>query len=886
MLQILGILPNWNEISYNIVANLYSTVARIYDILLTLSGYGEKTYKASDNFYLSTTDFATTIYTLAGVFMLFRVTIAMVNYLINPDQITDRNAGAGKIITRIITSLAMLIIFVPNGFIFGDDGVLKRVEEALLEKDGLIYSSIPGVNATEGPKETDKKPLFIDNVEAEANKMDCYYIYVINTKNKNANKGSRSTSSKKTKTNIYENKTPIHITFYNAPAGTDSGEKKLCTKKGKNCNKYSYTVDTSTSDGIKYKNIDKNLIGTSFKNGFPSTDNCPNQINKSGKTLENNKNWYDKSLEGIVGGWPSPESLKNDLEKRGMDVVKILCKDGKEEECEELQKYTGINNSNQDENAKKGIFSGLRDESIVFAQTSMSSFIECNGDEDECDANKENMLKTSEGNDAVVEAMNAKPPTLVLDFMIAVIAGVGICVWLIFLCVEVIIRRFKLMLLEMIAPIPIISYSDPKDKMFGEWSKMYISTYLELFLKLFAISFAIALLQNLAKAVDGAGLLLFFYIVAILVFAKMIPDMLSNIFGIKNMSGSFKNIMGMGKAALGFGAGAAIGGVVGATSALGKGGGVGMATAGALKGALRGAGSGANGKILGGADSIRKDNLNTRRANINGSTAAGRTTTAVKRFFGRSDPYESDKKKLDLEEEDLKPEKERKAALDAYNASQKAWEKEITTQKGYHNFDHLPEVQDFYKAKAENQKLKTGNAEDFRNAKDAWYSRNYEKANALYEAAKTSGNAADMQKYNDFQSEIDNKYYKMSDIEFMAAHDAEVSQLDYSSTQAAMDYEWHKLATDRDYDGIPGDSKKLYTNTVSRMLEVDPSLSNSPVTSYKGSKGLKEVGVGFSNESNNLEQTIGQKERSIETRRRELENSGKKADHDAVSGGN
>ena len=49
-----------------------------------------------------------------------------------------------------------------------------------------------------------------------------------------------------------------------------------------------------------------------------------------------------------------------------------------------------------------------------------------------------------------------------LDFFPALIAGIGILLWILVMCVDVIVRRFKLLLLQMIAPIPIISYV-PRD---------------------------------------------------------------------------------------------------------------------------------------------------------------------------------------------------------------------------------------------------------------------------------------------------------------------------------------------------------------------------------------------------------------------------------------
>ena len=82
---------------YTIIAGIYTFIARIYDIMLKLVQSGSEAGSIAD-FYIS--DVATVMYTIAGVFMLFRVTIAMINMLINPDAINDGKAGAGKLITE------------------------------------------------------------------------------------------------------------------------------------------------------------------------------------------------------------------------------------------------------------------------------------------------------------------------------------------------------------------------------------------------------------------------------------------------------------------------------------------------------------------------------------------------------------------------------------------------------------------------------------------------------------------------------------------------------------------------------------------------------------------------------------------------------------------
>lgn len=71
--------------------------------------------------------------------------------------------------------------------------------------------------------------------------------------------------------------------------------------------------------------------------------------------------------------------------------------------------------------------------------------------------------------------------------IISTLAGGFMCYVLIGICITVAIRMFKMMILRMIAPIPVISYIDPKsskDGSFSKWVKTLTTTWLELFINL------------------------------------------------------------------------------------------------------------------------------------------------------------------------------------------------------------------------------------------------------------------------------------------------------------------------------------------------------------------------------------------------------------------
>lgn len=67
------------------------------------------------------------VYVIVGIFVLFKVLMSLISYLANPDKLTDKEQGAGKFITRIITSL-ILLIAVPQ-IVFP---TLDRLQEPLV----------------------------------------------------------------------------------------------------------------------------------------------------------------------------------------------------------------------------------------------------------------------------------------------------------------------------------------------------------------------------------------------------------------------------------------------------------------------------------------------------------------------------------------------------------------------------------------------------------------------------------------------------------------------------------------------------------------------------------------------------------------------------------
>ena len=173
---------------------------------------------------------------------------------------------------------------------------------------------------------------------------------------------------------------------------------------------------------------------------------------------------------------------------------------------------------------------------------------------------------------------------------LSTIGGVVMVVILLGIAVDVAIRCFKLIILQMIAPVPIMSYIDPKaskDGAFASWTKTFLSTYLDLFIKLGTVYMTLFLISrlfsednglfsNLGTKVKGGFMAMtfvrVFLIVGLFKFAKDLPKFVKDALGIKDSGGGGgfmgKALAGLAGAAAGFAGGVAAGGLAGGLSGI------------------------------------------------------------------------------------------------------------------------------------------------------------------------------------------------------------------------------------------------------------------------------------------------------------------------------
>ena len=224
-------------------------------------------------------------------------------------------------------------------------------------------------------------------------------------------------------------------------------------------------------------------------------------------------------------------------------------------------------------------------------------------------------------------------------YIFSTVVGAIVVLLLLTFCMDVALRSIKLAFLQLIAPIPILSYVDPKsgkDGMFKKWYQMCFKTYLSLFLRLLALYFAVYIISRVDRMVDIVDgsyqtnmLVKIFIIIGALMFAKSFTKILEGL-GLK-LDGGFtlnplkkfedqalggKNVTGMARGAISGTAGALTGA------------GVMRGVTGAWSGLKSGKGWSETGKAT--AEMNRK----MRQAKLDGSTFTGRMGAAMSNALG------------------------------------------------------------------------------------------------------------------------------------------------------------------------------------------------------------------------------------------------------------
>ncbi len=116
----------------------YFLLGAIYDIFFVVA-----------NAKILQGDFIVTFYArvqlILGVFMIFRLTITLLQIIVNPDLAKDKNKGASKILLRVVLSLVMLTLIAPiNIPASADDNTLNQQ----IADNGILFGFLYQIQNT------------------------------------------------------------------------------------------------------------------------------------------------------------------------------------------------------------------------------------------------------------------------------------------------------------------------------------------------------------------------------------------------------------------------------------------------------------------------------------------------------------------------------------------------------------------------------------------------------------------------------------------------------------------------------------------------------------------------------------------------------------------
>lgn len=397
---------------------VYGFIAVVYNLIEDLANTS----------ILSMTDmneFASRIYALLGIFMLFKVSFSIISYIVSPDKISDSSTGMGGIIKNVLITL-VLILIVPTCFT-----LLYEAQSAILSEN-IIPKLLLGTNSDAST---------IDNE-----------IYV-------------------------------------APACQEiEGDFEDKQKDEK--------YATSAKDNGNY------IALMVFRNFYQLGD---------GSAEPEDSDYFNNKFLPVYCGFKEPK----------ISVSYLL----------QSQIYNGPIEKIEDTTLEK-ILSGISD--IV-------DFIQPGA-----------YIVKSIGN-WIVTKLGLGPSSYYIDYnyFISTIVGIFVIFILVSMAFDVAIRSVKLTFLQLISPIPIISYVDPKsgkDGMFKRWYTEVFKTWASLFIRLLALFFGVYLIKQLGqlyrignhKYLSSNFWIQLFMLLGVLMFCKELPKLLEQLIPGMKGSGSFK----------------------------------------------------------------------------------------------------------------------------------------------------------------------------------------------------------------------------------------------------------------------------------------------------------------------------------------------------------
>lgn len=442
-------------------------IVKVYSLILSVADVNIVT------FFESITE---KIYSLIGLFVCFKAAIVIINYIIDPDKITDKSTGTSKFLVRIVVAFALL-------------GTMPRIFQELYHIQTIILQeNVIGKFVLGQKAKTDRKKQ-----EKDLDEISKKVSYSIVSSFLDYNRSSSLSIVLGGCANIFktEDQPGLKTTIHKC-GNDDDIEIPICI------------------DYIRALGADTTRFGENNDNS--------------------NGYYHCKTTRTINDG--------------------IYCgvRDGKY--------LTDLINKARDNNDYTTILS-----SEILTVTEYDPFFnpDVRGSKNCCKYTPGSIITSGNMSDLLKCSKSTGDFVFKYNFGVSTICLLAVLVMFTILSVDVAIRVIKFAFLEIISPIPIISYIDVKEsKLFNSWLKLTINTYLELFLKLFVIFLTAYFFSgdfvDLDKISGGNNLVLIFLIIGIIIFCIKCPDFISKMLGLTGDMGVMQLLKNTGKFFVGVGA--------------------------------------------------------------------------------------------------------------------------------------------------------------------------------------------------------------------------------------------------------------------------------------------------------------------------------------------
>ncbi len=114
---------------------VYWCIGIVYNILFNIS---ETTVISSDTLKA----FYGRVQLILGVIMIFKISVSLLQYVINPEAFSDKKKGIGQVITRIVTMLAMLTAIIPLNIPLSAEDETNKTYNYYLNQNGLLFGTM------------------------------------------------------------------------------------------------------------------------------------------------------------------------------------------------------------------------------------------------------------------------------------------------------------------------------------------------------------------------------------------------------------------------------------------------------------------------------------------------------------------------------------------------------------------------------------------------------------------------------------------------------------------------------------------------------------------------------------------------------------------------